>query len=451
MFTEIDNREGLVKVYWHDVRERVKAVDPTFTKLVDGISPDKKFPLYLSYLPYGDFLGDTESTFLPLIDGGQVRLTDQNLAKDIIKHLGYGRSGAPFGMVLEKELEFFIDLKNENITIPSAVYGPGKFFSFGRNFSKKNNRAYAPNSVITISSGARSAFVLPNIGCVVNHVNLQRDYNIMSPPPKSLYEHWHLFKEILNSHVTENKWKSCILFFSEKWIEKILNDDAWSKIKIYLHEQAWQYFEYERNGSLYDVTFSVIQKQRNLKPNPYLTDTARHLFTTALGDAPGYAPACNENSLPTNILQNAFVTSYGLKKYFPTIMKPTTFLFESDKTPVYYSLQHPSTLKFSPKSRKISSTLLEIRELHHIMKIFIKELHKEHMMGADSVIGEVARKVEFDYFHNQLDRHHVIKPSIEILKNDKRFDKSSHIYKNPNAVFAADAPFLRGCIRIKTK
>lgn len=285
MFTEIDNRCGLVKVYWEDVRDRVKAVDPMFTKMVDDLNPNKKYPLYLAYLPYGALTGDTESTFLPLIDGGQIRLTDPNLSKDIIKNLGYGKTGSPFGMVLEKELEFFIDLKNENITMPLAIYGPGKFFSFGRNFNKKNKRVYAPNSVITASSGARSTFVLPNIGCVVNHANLQRDFNIMNPPPKSLYEHWHVFKEIFNSPVNESSWKSCVLFFSERWIEKIFNDDAWLKIKIYLYEQAWEYFEYERNGSLYDLTFSVIQKQRNLKPNPYLTDTARHLFTTALGDA----------------------------------------------------------------------------------------------------------------------------------------------------------------------
>jgi len=51
-------------------------------------------------------------------------------------------------------------------------------------------------------------------------------------------------------------------------------------------------------------------------------------------------------------------------------MQPAHFYFENDKLPVYYSLQNPSTYAFSPKSRKLSSTLFEMRELAHIMRIF---------------------------------------------------------------------------------
>lgn len=451
MFTEIDNRCGLVKVFWESVRDRIKNVEPNLVKIIDSLSPDKTFPLYLAYLPYGDLKGDTESTLIPLMNGGQVRLTDQNIPKDLIKNLSYGKATTPLGMVLEKELEYYIDLKKENITIPVAVYKPGRFFGLASNLIKNNNRIYEPNTLITASSGARSTFVLPNIGCVTKHANLQRDLNVTNPAPKSLYEHWFIFKEIINSKLIESDWKSCVLYFSQKWLEKILKDEAWLKLKTYLHEQAWRYFEYGRCRVFYDIIFSVIQKNRNLKPNPYLVDTAKHLFATAVGDAPGYAPANNENALPLELIQKAFVESYGLKKYFPTIMKPTTFIFESDKTPVYYSLQNPSTFTFSPKSRRISSTLVEMRELQNIMKIFINELLKDRMMGFDSVINEVAKQVEFNYFHNKIDRHKVVKPSHEISCFDNRFDSTNHRYKHAIASFAEDAPFVRGCVRIMKK
>src|SRR5580704_5442334 len=142
------------------------------------------------------------------------------------------------------------------------------------------------------------------------------------------------------------------MYFSEKWMEKLHTDKSWLQLKSYLHELAWNAFEYRRNQVYYDIAFSMIQKKRNLKPNPYLTDTARHLFTITLGDAPGYAPATDNNSLPLHTLQKVLVDSYGMKKYIPTIMKPCVYNFEKDKFPIYYSLQNPSTFAFSPKSRK---------------------------------------------------------------------------------------------------
>jgi len=53
MVTEVDERNGLVKVYWENVRERVALVEPTFAKIVDELAPGKEFPLYLAYYPYG--------------------------------------------------------------------------------------------------------------------------------------------------------------------------------------------------------------------------------------------------------------------------------------------------------------------------------------------------------------------------------------------------------------
>ena len=132
---------------------------------------------------------------------------------------------------------------------------------------------------------------------------------------------------------------SCLLYFSEKWVRHIQCDPAWLNLKIYLHELAWAHFEYRRNYIYCDILFSRIQKKRNLKPNPYLIDTASHLYTTALGAAPGYAPACDDESLPVEILQQAYVESYGMKKYYPTIMQPTYFNFDQENIlSVYYSL-----------------------------------------------------------------------------------------------------------------
>jgi len=62
----------------------------------------------------------------------------------------------------------------------------------------------------------------------------------------------------------------------------------------------------------------------------------------------------------------------------------------------------------------------------------------------------MASNIEFNYYHNKIDMHRIIKPSVEIAKFDKRFyDTKATEYTG--AKFASDAPFVRGCISIQTK
>lgn len=452
MFTESDEKRGLVKMYWPQVRERVKKVEPNFAKIVDELNPSKSFPLYLAYYPYGSIDADTQSSLFPTNDGNFFRLTDSNAPKDVICNLGYSKNNTPFGMVLDKQIECYIDLKNKKRIIPWCIYTPGKMFPFTRILSQRDARIYAPNGLLSSTAGSRSVFMLPNIGCETNHVNLKRDFKIKSSPPKSIYEHWNVFKEIINSNSINSSWRCCVMYFSGQWLKQLHNDTAWSKLKHYLYESAWHESEYDINRSHYDMIFSIIQQNRNLRPNPYLADTAKHLFTTAIGAAPGFTPALNEEALPLEELQKVFIDSYGLKKYIPTIMHPSHFNYEEDKYPIYYSLQNPSTHIFSPKSRVISSTLHEMRELEHIIKIFRSELLKENgLCSKDSILYKIASGTQFSYFHNRIDSHGIIKPSDEIFKSDKRFD---HFHVNSKKVndltFAADATFVRGCISIRS-
>jgi hypothetical protein len=417
---------------------------------VDELSPDQSFSLYLASYPYGSLIADHQYMYLPKQGGGVCTLFDENLPKEVIKDLGYAKDNLAMGIVLEKNIEVFVDFKDERTTIPWFIYKPGTFFPYAKTLSKKSERIYFPNNVLTIVSGARSAFVLPNIGCYTNHVNLKRDYQIQSPPPKKFYDHWKIFKEILNSETINSHWQSRVLYFSEKWLDHLHNDKAWLPLKMYLHELAWQHFEYRRNSIYYNMDLSKIQKKRNLKPNPYLLDTASHLFATALGAAPGYAPACNEDFLPLGILQNVYAQSYVIK-YFPTIMQPYFFDFKNDPNQIYYSLQNPTTFIFSPKSRKVSSTLFELHELEHIMRIFAEELSTDDPAYSRTILNEAANNLEFKYFHNEPDRHRVINHSSVVAQEDKRFYYVTPKLQMPHATFAVDAKFLRGCISIKRK
>lgn len=449
--TEIDEKKGLVKTDWAGIRQRIKKVDPIFAELVDELAPDKTFPVFLAYYPYGSIITNTETVYIPTHDGSSYSLLEPSIPSDVIKHLGYGKKSAPFSMVLEKTMEWFVDLKAEQVSLPRvAMYYPGRIFPISRLLSK-NCRVFSPNGVLSCTAGARSVFMLPHISSTINHLNLQRDFKVQSSAPKSLYEHWNIFKEIANNDIVSCDWRCCVALFSEKWQESIQNDPAWYKLKMYIIENAWSNSEYERHRHYFDTIFSVIQQRRNLKPNPYLSDTARYLITIAAGEAVSYAPACNNDSLPLDIIQKAYIESYGLKKYTPTIMQPAHFDIETHNKPVYYSMQNPSTAIFSPKSRQISSTLFEMRELAYIMKIFVEELTKTNSFCADTTLFKVLQKVQFNYFHNEKDSHHIIKPSTEIAEIDNRFLFSNYHDSIPDAKFASDAKFLRGCISIQEK
>ncbi len=448
MLTKQDERNGLVKTSWDAIRHRVLKIEPHFAKLVDEINPDESFSLYLAYYPYGSMDADTQSTLFPDLKGGFFRLSDANIPNDILTDLGYSKDNTPLGMVLEKQIECFVDLKSREITIPSFIYTPGKFFPLTKILNQKNSRTHAPYRLLCSTAGARSVFTLPNIGCATNHAMLQRDFKIKIPAPKSLYYHWHLFKEIVTSSTINSNWRCCVIYFSEKWVDKLHNDKSWSGLKEYLQAFAWNQCEYDVNRIHYDMIFSIIQQDRNLKPNPYLTDTAKHLFTIALGAVPGYAPAMEDSALPAEILQKVFIESYNLK-YTPTILHPTHYNFETDKYPIYYSLQNPSTLVFSPKSRELSSTLYEMRELEHLMNVFSFELSRnEGMCSINSLMNKLAKQVKFGYFHNKLDSHQIIQHSSKIQTLDTRFNHPKKSALSGKARFACDGPFARGCVSI---
>ncbi len=94
MYTEHDERRGLVKTNWANVRERVHKVNPEFATLVDEVNPGNDMPLFLAYYPYGYNSG--VNPHLPKIDGGSYQLTKEETPKEIFKHLGYGSNSAPF-------------------------------------------------------------------------------------------------------------------------------------------------------------------------------------------------------------------------------------------------------------------------------------------------------------------------------------------------------------------
>lgn len=448
MYSEVDNRKGVVRSNWKNVRSRVNAVNPEFSALIDEISPDN-LPLYLVYLPYGQLQGDTKTPFLTDCDHKVYRLNSPDLPKRITDEIGYGVKSVPFGIVLEKCIEYYIDLPNLHLTLPRYVRRPGSIFPSTLIFRQLGRRNYAPCGILNTMSGCRSVFMLPNIGSKSHYERLQYDYNLKSPRPEKLYEHFNIFKELSYGQHVKNPWYSCVIYFSQKWIDYILHDPAWYKVKMYMIDEGLNFFKPEAHKDLLNFVFSDIQTRRNLKPNPYIVDSAKHIIHTALGSAPGYSPANDEESLPVTAIEAPFIESYGMKKYFPTIIRPSQFIYEKDTHPVYYSMQYPSTHSFSPKSRTASSMLVDMRELSTILNIFLDELSKDSYYCKNTIYQKISNDLDISCIHNQEDKHQIIKQSNYILETDDRFNGNFQYSPKNEQRFASDGKFFRGCVSIK--
>ncbi|MFZ9034911.1 MAG: hypothetical protein ACO2ZM_02150 [Francisellaceae bacterium] len=162
MYSTIDEKRGLFKTNWQGVRDRVHAVEPEFARIVDEISPDDSFPLYIAYYPYGVLKGDTISSFLPTNRGQMTRICSHDLPLTLKSDFSYVSRGAPLSMLLEKTMELFIDLPQNKITIPYELYKPGDIFPKTA-ITMNHNTQFAPNGILKTSSGARTAFMLPPI------------------------------------------------------------------------------------------------------------------------------------------------------------------------------------------------------------------------------------------------------------------------------------------------
>lgn len=436
------NIPRLQKLTWTDARERVAKVNLELADIIDELEPSNKFPIYIASYPYGSHIVEEGRFYLPRGDGKLAGISDSKFSDEIKADLGYADEGIPVGVILDRSMELFV--KSSTRFFPWKLYSEGALFGLWRGLDV--TPSYHPILLFNVSAGARTIFMLPNIGDATLHKNLKRDFNIHAPSPKTLLEQWNVFKEITQHPNLNCQWSTQLLLFSKKWLTKMQEDKAWSQLSRFFLNYSWQQTGYWRNQIFYDFAFSCAQANRNLKPNPYLADTAKHLLTMGLGAAPGFGVAVNDAAAPYKLLQKIYLESYGLKKYSPTIMHPIHFSTAFPHKAIYYSLQLPSAYEFSPKSRQLSSTLHDLSELKHIITVYLEELAKGKLKIEQTPMANLVNNAQFDYFHNKKDRHEEIRLTSEMPNEDPALLKCD--VEEEQKDFADAGTFVRGCVRI---
>jgi len=427
------NQINIKQVTWQNIRLQIEKVNPILFSLIDQVSPGKEYSLYKVRLPYGYESAKDGKLNLPISAKQQ-------------EDLGYNYGSNPMCLMLKNSIELFVKLKNH--TIPCVLLPAGELFGIWLMVGSKNTIKHHPAFIWNITAGARSIFMLPKISVTHKYKKLKETFRINAEIPKNLLEHWQIFRELANSKNFGEHWNAEVLLFGKKWLEKI-NDPVWRDLKYYLLQTAWDKSEYLRNITIWDLVFSIIQRQKNLRPNPYIADTAQHLLALTTGVYPGLAPAIDDTAAPMQRFQKAFVDVYELDDYLPIIMQPRYYSMRSFNSSIYYTLQYPTTMSFSPTSTKLSNKIVDLCEIKYLLEKYLSVLKSNTLNLHNTPLSEINERVSFDYFHTEAREAQGIRNSAHLCEEDDAFSRLKKEY--PNRKFPSKSPSLRGCIRIRNK
>lgn len=429
-------------VTWEDARKDLALINPAITAIIDQMSPSTDLYLYEASYAYGEIIDNGEHFNFPDETGKLYRVSEHN-NQSLVDDFQYAGDYIPIGIITQKCVELFIDAGDT--IIPSQIFCPGDVFALALHLEK--NKSRHPTPITQMASGCRSCFSLPNISDSIHYMQLKRKLNLKSPLPKSLYEQWDFFRNIVKARKLEQPWQAKALLFPQKWVELIKHDPDWQPLYCHLIELAWLKSSYLRNKIYYDYSFNMVTTQRNIKPNPYVAETFKYIIAIALGEFPGFRVGVDDSALPISVIQEALLNDYALKHYIPTIIHAARFDFQSSPFAAYYSFQFPSVPASVNKAKRLTTTLHDLRELKYIFDHYHEAVTQQTTGLHETVIGQMLESTALHFLHSKKDIHNEINLSNTVDTFDPHFHHCSVTINEDKTPSYAGA-FLRGCIGI---
>ncbi|GJM07632.1 MAG: hypothetical protein DHS20C10_13660 [marine bacterium B5-7] len=432
------------RVTWLDVREKIHAVNPELATIIDALSPSHQYPLYLAKYPYGHEIVKRGKFMVPNPQGQQVPLDHSSVDKTVQNDLGYNLMSNPVSLILSKSVEISLTDSDRTVLLLSGLVKTGTLIGTGRILSE--DKPYQPAFLWNITAGARSIFLLPKVANASGFLRLKNTYNLSSEKPKNIFDHWKIFKEISaeNNH-SNAMWDSEILYFSKHWFDSLL-DSAWKDFYIYLLRSHNKFSSYWLCEPVWSLIYSLIKKKLSLKPDAFIFHTVKHLISIAAGGASAFAPAVDDIDAPISLIQKAFVETYRLTNYNPIVMTPASFdMYDKQAKPVYYSLQFPNLLDFSPKSSESETIVSELYKVLSLLEKCLCEIEYGGLNITGTPMHDVAKRVDFTGYHPRPGGYRKIQHPQDIATDDMRFYGETSFSENN---FPENASFFKGVISL---
>lgn len=429
---------------WQHIRDEVRKVNPKFASAVDAVSPNKNYPIYKVRYPFGAKIFDEGILNLPNKDGTLVPLHDKSLSKTYGEQLSYRT--IPICFVLKKSVENSVELDDR--VIPLTVFEEGSILGAWEALDPVYS--YFIKLGWNLTSGARSIFMLPKISEVFGYKKIKRELGININAPKRSKDHWHVFKTIADHSQVEDLWNSEILIFPKKWFEQLYDKGkTWSDFKNFLYQKAWlqsMYWRFFITQNLIWNKFSSIIKKQNVNWGNYQLETVKHLISLAAGALPSFKAAdYSESSAPIKYLQEVFLDFYGIS-YAPTIMIPTHFTV-TQKSPSYYSINEPSLIESTPKTREISNIMQVTREIKMLFDCFFRE--REGIFKKELLYYSLLSTVKFEFIYTKYDPYNLLIQSNNLSEKDPGLLLMPSNYSDRS--FCYSNSFMRGSVLISAR
>lgn len=423
----------IIELTWKEVRQKIAEKQPKLYSVVENLSPPDHFKLYLARYTFAE----------KIIDNGKLQLpknVDPMLEKTTKEQLSY--SAMPISLLLDRSCELYHETPDGIASL--AVMKPGDIVGLYDMLETQGMPFFRQG--MTLVSGVRSMFMLPKVSDTNGHGRLRKDYGFDLPSPKNLQQQWPIFAELAKQTADVEPWCSELLLFGQDWYEHLKFDQNWLNFQVLLYEMAWQEAKHNYAHLSHKIMWESLSKElskNGVKVEPYLLETARCIVNIGLGYGLGFKVADSSNQqAPTDLIQQAYLDSYGLKTYAPLLMVPSYFENTSADERIYYSLQFPNALISTPRVNNTSNVIAKLRELKNIFQFIQTQFHAE-----DPVLDEKLKQFTIKLFHSDADPSDNICCSSEVLAQDKLLQKMLATY--PERSFPETATFFRGALGIE--
>ncbi len=422
-------------VTWDEIKQRIKKNNRPFYQLVEEYMPNaNQYPLFLARYPYGQMITVKGQVHLPDAHGVSVDMASSTVSLKTQKALSYATT--PLMLQLEQTAEAFIDAKNR--TIPLNLFSPGDFFGlFEAVECFTGCRAYPAWSV---SSGARSHFLMAPVSNKHGHQRLQRAFRIESPAPQTLYAQWGVFKGIAQREYSHAPWHTEVLLFSRQWFQP--KNPGHQHLQNFLLKACWVQAELLRRKYEFNAYWEALAPTiRALKPNTYLMDTTKHLLHIFSRFIPGFQMTLSdEDAFPAQLIERAYIDVYQLPGYAPVMVTPSK---TSSQGALFYSMSYPTLLEGSPAMQRRRSFRSELRNIAGLLSGFCQEFQQEAFLPYQGLTSDV-----FSFYHTGTQTDPTLHAATTLAHDPKLIALQQQYY--PGRMFPAHSPFLYGAVKIET-
>lgn len=405
---------------WDNVKDDIARSNMPFfeiLKTIDGIQ--NMFFTVLEY-PYGQIIADEEFFYLPN-SGGKI-------------------PSVPFSMVLNKNLEMFIEFRGKSSTY--KVYKEGDFLGVSSLYSSTNN--HHPSDILQISSGARNAFLLCPIADVKPHSGLEKYFKMKFHKPDELGSHFLTFRSLCEA--AHSSWRSKLLIFPSE-IVRLIRESKLPILSSLIMNFDYNQTGYYSNTPLYNYLMTYIKANDNeISQNVYINDVINQLISIGVGQVPGYGLAVTDDLLPLDIISDIYRDIYK-SRYTPFIMVPTHFNKETNN-PVFYSILKEE-MAFRPSSFSNKPQRCEL-----IYNTYNQYADQIKLLGhfKETPFYESATELCLTLFNEkkvQVPKGLFSLPKDTIFEYDPRFLEITEKLGYSQTNFPSKTTFLIGCFGIK--